>query len=109
VNTRAENGRLRVTSARSNGPAYAAGISAGDEIVALDGWRVDEGRLSARIGERTPGDGVTLSLFRRDELLHVPVTLMAAPFDKLALVRVEQPSEGQERVYRDWLRTGGNF
>jgi len=107
INTRAENGRLRVTSARSSGPAYAAGISAGDEIVALDGWRVDDQRLSARIGERAPGDSVTLSLFRRDELLHVPVTLMAALFDKLALVRVERPSEGQERVYRDWLRAGG--
>jgi predicted metalloprotease with PDZ domain len=106
INVRAEGGRLKVASARSNGPAYAAGVSAGDEIVALDGWRVDESRLNARVGERAPGDNVTLSVFRRDELLHIPVTLAAAPFDKLALARVEKPSELQERVYRDWLRAG---
>jgi predicted metalloprotease with PDZ domain len=101
---RVEGGRLKVASLRSAGPAYAAGISAGDEVVALDGWRVDEARLNARVGERSPGDSVTLSVFRRDELLHIPVTLAAAPFDKLALVRAERPSEPQERVYRDWLR-----
>jgi predicted metalloprotease with PDZ domain len=105
LNGRVEGGRLKVASLRSTGPAYAAGISAGDEVVALDGWRVDEARLNARVGERSPGDSVTLSVFRRDELLHIPVTLAAAPFDKLALVRAERPSELQERVYRDWLRT----
>lgn len=106
VATRTENGRLRVASLRSNGPAYAAGVSAGDEVVALDGWRVDDGRLSARVGERSPGDSLTLSVFRRDELLHIPVTLAAAPFDKLTLARVAKPSAPQERVYRDWLRVG---
>ena len=106
INARGENGRLKVASVRNTGPAYDAGVSAGDEIVALDGWRVDEGRLSARVGERSPGDSVTLSVFRRDELLHIPVILAAAPFDKLVLARADRPGAAQERVYREWLRAG---
>ena len=33
----------------------AAGLYAGDEIVALDGFRVDAGALKERLGERKPG------------------------------------------------------
>jgi predicted metalloprotease with PDZ domain len=106
LNSRPEGGRLRVTSVRSDGPAYAHGVNAGDELLALDGWRLDADRLTARIAERDPGDTVTLSLFRRDELLHLPVTLAAAPFDRLVLTRVAQPDARQQRFYSDWLRTG---
>jgi predicted metalloprotease with PDZ domain len=65
--------------------------------------RIDEGRLRARLAERAPGATVTVTLFRRDELLAVPVPLAAAPFDALTLVRVDQPDPLQERIYRGWL------
>ena len=103
LRTRSEGGRALVASVRSDGPAYTAGISAGDELLALDGWRIDEQRLAARVAERVPGDRVVLSLFRRDELLQLPVTLAAAPHDSLKLVRVEQPSDLQQRIYNGWL------
>jgi predicted metalloprotease with PDZ domain len=96
--------RTVVTSVRSDGPAYTAGISADDELLALDGFRVDDSSLSARLRERSPGDIVTLSLFRRDELLHVPVALAEAPYDTLKLQRIEQADALQEQLYQQWLR-----
>ncbi|MBK9710016.1 MAG: M61 family metallopeptidase [Kouleothrix sp.] len=103
VTTRSESGRLKVGQARADGPAYAAGIYAGDELLALDGFRLDEERLKARLAERRPGDGVTLSLFRRDELLHLPVTLAAAPHDTLTIEQVAEPTAEQRQIYEDWL------
>jgi predicted metalloprotease with PDZ domain len=97
--------RTLVVSVRSDGPAYAAGITADDELLALDGFRISEHRLQDRLSERRPGDTVTLSLFRRDELLHVPVTLAAAPYDTLKLLRNEQTSALQDRLYSAWLPT----
>jgi predicted metalloprotease with PDZ domain len=95
--------RTLVAEVRSDGPAYAAGIYAEDELVGLDGWRVNEEKLNARLLERAPGDTVTLSLFRGDALLAVPVTLAPAPPNALALVPMEGPTELQGRMYRAWL------
>ena len=103
IRLKADGGHTRVTHVLADGPAYTAGIYAGDELVALDGFRVDEDRLKARLAERGPGDSVTLSLFRRDELLHIPVTLSAAPHDKLVITQVDAPSEEQRRMYEGWI------
>jgi predicted metalloprotease with PDZ domain len=100
---RSDHRRTLVASVRSDSPAYQAGITADDELLALDGFRIDEARLHARLGEHRPGDTVTLTLFRRDQLLHVPVTLAKAPYDMLKLTRVKQPDPLQERVYQAWL------
>jgi predicted metalloprotease with PDZ domain len=101
-----KDGVTTVTSVRADSPAYTAGIYAGDELLALDGFRINEEKLNARLAERMPGDSVTISLFRRDEMLHIPVTLTVAPHDKLAVVPIEAPTEEQRARYVDWLKVG---
>lgn len=98
-----EHGKLKVAAVRADGPAYTAGVYAHDEIIALDGVRVDEERLAARVAERRPGDSVTLSLFRRDDLLHVPLTLAPAPPDTLKIVAADDISAEQRAVRGGWL------
>jgi predicted metalloprotease with PDZ domain len=98
-----EHGRLLVKAVRSNGPANAAGIYAGDQIIAFDGTRVDEERLKARMAERRPGDTATLSLFRRDDLLHIPLTLTAAPPDTLKILPLPERTPQQLEVYQAWM------
>jgi predicted metalloprotease with PDZ domain len=95
--------RTVVAEARADGPAYAAGIYADDELVAIDGWRVNEEKLNARLAERAAGDSVTLSLFRGDALIAVTLTLAVAPPDSLSIVPLEQADELQQRIYRDWM------
>jgi predicted metalloprotease with PDZ domain len=98
-----EHGRTLVASTHSEGPAYLAGIYPEDELLALDGLRVGRDTWQDRLSERRPGENVTVSLFRRDELRHVVVTLAPAPPDVLHLSRVESPSAQQERLYQAWL------
>jgi predicted metalloprotease with PDZ domain len=98
-----EHGRLKVAVVRADGPAYHAGIYAGDELLALDGVRIDEARLTARVAERRPGQTVTLSLFRRDDLLHIPLTLVAAPPDRLQITPIDAPTDAQRALYTGWL------
>ncbi len=95
--------RTLVAAVRADGPAYAAGVYAEDELLALDGWRVDEERLNARLAERTPGDLVYLSLFRGDALIEVCVVLDEAPYDSLIIAPVAAPDAAQQRAYHDWL------
>jgi predicted metalloprotease with PDZ domain len=95
--------RTLVAEVRSDGPAYAAGVYAEDELLAIDGWRVNEEKLNARLAERSLGDSVTLTVFRGDSLQHIPVTLAAAPFDKLQIVKHDNADEQAQIHYRNWL------
>jgi predicted metalloprotease with PDZ domain len=92
-----------VASVRSDSPAYSAGIYAEDELLALDGWRVDEEKLNARLAEHAPGDSVRLSLFRGDTLIELHMTLTEAPYDSLVITAVAAPDDLQRRIFRDWV------
>ncbi|MNT46550.1 hypothetical protein D3C72_1832030 [compost metagenome] len=61
------------------GAGQAAGVSAGDLLVALDGLRLAPGQLDKQLARYRPGDAVQLHLFRRDELQVLPVTLAREP------------------------------
>lgn len=98
-----EQGRTLVSSVRSDSPAYISGLYAGDELLALNGFRVDEKLLQSRLNEHAPGDTVTLSLFRRDELLHVTVVLANAPYDTLQIKPIENPTPSQEKLCQAWV------
>lgn len=98
-----EGERTLVATVRADGPAYGAGVYAGDELLALDGWRVNEEQLNARLGERAPGDTVQLTLFRGDALLEVPVTLAQAPNNTLELAPIAEASPAQQAAYAAWL------
>lgn len=106
VKLRTENGRARVSSAVSDGPAWAAGLTAGDELLALDGYRVTESNLNDRLRDFAPGATVRLTLFRRDELLEVPVTLAQRPATRATLKRSEESTAQQSAVFEDWSREG---
>ncbi|GAB4200258.1 MAG: PDZ domain-containing protein [Roseiflexaceae bacterium] len=103
LRARNDHGRTVVASVYAGGPAEAAGVYANDELLALDGYRIDEVRLDARLAERRPGDSVTLSLFRRDELHHVTVTLAPAPHSRLAIVPDAQATDEQIALYVGWM------
>ena len=75
IRVRSESGRAVVDTVFSDGPAYHADISPGDEIIALDGFRVSKESIGERLIGRSPGERVTLTIFRRDELREVDITL----------------------------------
>jgi predicted metalloprotease with PDZ domain len=106
IRTKEEAGRSLVATVVVGSPAYAAGINAGDELVALDGLRVGARDLQVRVMEREPGDVVQITVFRRDELLTLPVRLERAPPIRPVLRRVQEPTALQTEIFRSWLGLG---
>ena len=94
--------RLTVSSVREGSPAWRAGLTAEDELVAEGGFRLDKGSLAERLKERGPGGTLRLTLFRRDELLEVAVPLAAPPEDAAWLEPVDDPSEEQRSAFQSW-------
>jgi len=94
--------KLEVAWVTEGSPAHRAGLYAGDEIVAEDGFRVDRAALWDRLCERGPGGRLRLTVFRRDELVDVEVTLGQPPEDTLWLERVAEPTEAQRAAFAAW-------
>jgi predicted metalloprotease with PDZ domain len=105
-------GSSTVATVLEGSPAQEAGLYADDEVVALEGWRVDGASLLNRCEDRSPGVTVRVTVFRRDRLLEVPVVLGRKPQDAAWLTRVERPTSAQKAAYEAWLKapwedTGG--
>jgi predicted metalloprotease with PDZ domain len=94
--------KLEVGWVAEDGPAARAGLYAGDELVAEDGFRLDRGALWDRLCERGPGGALRLTVFRRDELIEIPVTLGTPPEDTAWLAPVPNPTPEQRAAFEAW-------
>jgi predicted metalloprotease with PDZ domain len=101
---RAEAGHTRIAAVLWGGPAWSSGLSAGDEILALDGFRVDESTLDPRLRDYQPGDVVTLAAFRREELIEVPITVSARPSTRARVYKARRANVRQRALYEGWMR-----
>lgn len=101
--TRVDGRALIVASVRSDSPAEAAGLYAGDELIALDGQRVDATRLPLRLAERPPGATVRATVFRREELLEIPIVMGEAPAESAAIVPIDGATIEQTALREAWL------
>lgn len=99
--------RLTVTSVREGSPAWQAGLTADDELVAEDGLRIDRASLQERLEVRGPAGALRLTLFRRDELLEVLVPLAPPPDDTCWLEPEEAPSAAQRAAFQAWCGQPG--
>jgi predicted metalloprotease with PDZ domain len=84
-------------------PAYDAGVNIGDQIVALNGYRVHNADLVHRILEMVPGEKVKLSLFRDDELREFNMELRKQEVGAYKVTKAEKPTSLQKKILESWL------
>lgn len=101
--TAVERGRLLVQEVRRGTPAHDAGVNVGDEILAMDDYRVAPEALDAQLRYYRPGDRVILLVSRRGKLRSLPLTLGRAPEPRFALELEPRPSAQQTARRNDWL------
>jgi predicted metalloprotease with PDZ domain len=101
VRTRSDGKDLVVTHVLEGSEAQAAGLAAGDVMVALDGLRPGRDGLDAMLAKRRPGENVTLHAYRRDELMSFDVRLGRAGADTCVLV--ESPGGSRRGLLERWL------
>jgi predicted metalloprotease with PDZ domain len=94
----------RLTHVFDGGPAQAAGLSAGDVIVAWNGLKVSGGNLQSLIDRAGGGGGATVHAFRRDELMTFQVTIAEAPLDTCWLTLAANAPESAIRLREAWLK-----
>jgi predicted metalloprotease with PDZ domain len=101
--TRADGGRLVVSSVLRDSPGYVAGVSAGDELLAIDDFRLGTDGLDAVLRRYAPGDKVTVLISRRDQLSRLEITLGNAPPDQWMLTVGPDATPVQTERLEAWL------
>ncbi len=81
LGTRQQGERLLIQHVLNGGPAHAAGLAAGDELLALDGERLDAARLDKALSRLPLDQDVRVHVFRRDDLLATRLRPVRAPRD----------------------------
>lgn len=101
----ADNGAAKLTHVFTGGAAHAAGLSAGDRLLAVDGIQALPDKLATRIAKLPVGTQVDVHAFRRDELMTFTLTAQPAPADTVTLwpLADAQLSDAQRRRRDAWL------
>ncbi len=98
------DGRLWVRRVLRGSPSDIAGVNVDDELIALDGYRVDPASWPERLGMYQPGDSLPLTVARRGKLLELPLRLGRKPTVTWQLEISPVASSVAEENLRAWLR-----
>lgn len=98
------SGGMELTRVSRGGPAWAAGFTPGDVIVAYDGHRVVDGRFSEAFKEYEPGESIEVTFFRRDQLHKKTITVEAEPATDAKIEPVKEPTAKQKARFLQWLQ-----
>ncbi|MBI3171879.1 MAG: M61 family metallopeptidase, partial [Hydrocarboniphaga effusa] len=95
-------GELTVAQVQNGGAAQRAGLSGGDQLLALDGFKLSPGTWQQCLHALVPGREYSLHYFRGDELLSATLTADALPLDTWTLTLAN--AAGDKLVRRKaWL------
>ena len=93
----------KVTGVFDGSPAQVGGISPGDELLAVDGFRAtSDSELRNLLVSRKIGEEVKFALFRRGRLLELPIVISSAPATRYEIATVGDPGPAAAR-YQAWL------
>ena len=97
------NGKTLFVSVDNGGSAELSGVSPGDELIALDGLRMDLAGCEARTRRYRPGDRTDLTVFRGDELITLRMKWQEAPLDTGYLVLADDVDDDIASRRAGWL------
>lgn len=105
LNIQRKNGTEEITFVDANSPAGKAGIDAGDELLAIDGFRVTADNLSDRLLDYQRNDIIKLTYFHQEELKTVEIKLASPQPSNYQVKIIDNPTKKQQEMLKKWLFT----
>jgi predicted metalloprotease with PDZ domain len=96
-------GFVRVTHVLLDTPGHRAGLSPGDEIVAINNNKMSFPKFGKELEAYPPGTPVDVAVFRRGYLRHLQLTTGKTPPEKYRFVAAEPASDRARKVHESWL------
>ena len=103
--TNGESERAVVKNVVPGSPAFRAGLTFADELIAVDGVRVNGTSVGKRLADRAPGQQAEVAFFRRDRLHTATVHLVRNPERKWCFALDLEAGAAVAALRRQWLGT----
>jgi predicted metalloprotease with PDZ domain len=98
-----ENGREMIKFVEADSPAQLGGITAGDELLAIDGIKVSANGLAERLKDYQPNDTIEVAIFHQDQLRICNIVLASPRQSRYQLKLVVNPTLIQKDNLVGWL------
>ncbi len=103
IDTEDRNGHVRVVRVLDGGAGRRAGISPGDELIAINGVRVTHRDYSKALERLPAGTEVELAVFRRGWLTTLTATMGQAPPEAYEFRPLADPTPLARQIFESWL------
>ena len=103
ASTRERDGKLIVSNVEWDSPTMHAGLSAEDEIIALDGVRVNARTMEGILRQKKPADRIRVLISRGDAVREVEVVLGKKQDRSFNIKPVANPTPLQAEILKSWL------
>lgn len=102
--TQVEDGNLAISSVESNSPAQRGGLMSQDQILALDGTRVNAKSFDEALKLKKPGDQVKVLVSRRGTIREISVVFGKKMERSFKIKPVANPSSLQAEILNSLLK-----
>jgi predicted metalloprotease with PDZ domain len=103
ITVKSEHGKEMIKAVASSSPAQLAGVDPGDELLAIDGFKVSAEKLTERLKSTQIGQQINLTIFHADRLMTLPIILAVSQTERYQLCQIEHPSDLQSQQFKTWL------
>ncbi|HAC64896.1 MAG TPA: peptidase M61 [Cyanothece sp. UBA12306] len=103
LRVQSDNGKEIIKFVEAESPAALAGIDPNDELLAIDGIRVNAEQLPERLKDYQSGDMMTITVFHQDQLKTISLKLTDPQPNRYQVMRIENPSKIQQENFIGWL------
>ncbi len=93
----------KISFVDANSPAGKVGIEAGDELLAIDGFRVNADLLTERLQDYQVNDVIAVTIFHQEELKTLEVTLGDILPSSYQLKIMDKLTKSQKFLLNNWL------
>ncbi len=98
-----EAGEATLRYVLNGSAAHAAGLAAGDVLVAIDGLRATRSTLAKHVVRLVTGEVVQIDYFRHDHLRRATLVVPTPPIDTMALALDQSADESAQSRRKAWL------
>ncbi len=104
ASTQDQNGNAVVSAIDPDSPAFLAGLSIQDEILAVDGERITPRSLAGMINSRKSGERIKILYTRRGFLCEAELVLGTRSRPSYNITLLPDPTPGQKALIDGWLK-----
>jgi predicted metalloprotease with PDZ domain len=103
ASTREQDGNMIISNVEWDSPAMQAGLSAQDEIIALDGVRVSARTMDEILRQKKPADTIRVFISRGGTVRKVEVVLGKKQERSYSIKPLADPTPLQSEILKSWL------